>query len=177
MLQAVLRFICEAAKPRTNRLGPSPAFLAFYGVLVCEVLATSKVTPAACTTQRSSTTNHLGSRHVCRLPFTHCLHPPACVSPAAISSLRTCCSSMRLQVTEDLVALLLPYMLAGLPRDADVGYRSATLMIVVQLAATATLADSLFEGAFPPCKGSHKVSPSLHIPDAPARRQEADRPI
>ena len=43
--QALLQFICQAARPGPNNFISSRSFLAFYGVLVCEVLAAGKVTP------------------------------------------------------------------------------------------------------------------------------------
>ena len=58
---------------------------------------------------------------------------------------------LSLQVTEDLAALLLPSLLAGLCREAGPDLRAATLMITVQLCASATLADTLLEGAFCCC--------------------------
>ena len=41
--QAVLRFICEAARPIGHRSTASSAFLAFYGVVACEVIAAAQV--------------------------------------------------------------------------------------------------------------------------------------
>ena len=57
------------------------------------------------------------------------------------------------QVTEDFTALLLPSILAGVPREASPDFRAATLMILVQLAAQATLADSFLEGEPGNCQG------------------------
>ncbi len=50
------------------------------------------------------------------------------------------------QVKEDLVRLLLPYLMAGLGASITADYRAATLMIVTQLASQATLSDSLLAG-------------------------------
>lgn len=61
---------------------------------------------------------------------------------------------LMLQVKEDLVRLLLPYLMAGLGASITADYRAATLMIVTQLASQATLSDSLLAGtassSFPP---------------------------
>lgn len=51
-----------------------------------------------------------------------------------------------LQVKEDLVRLLLPFLMAGLGASITADYRAATLMIVTQLASQATLSDSLLAG-------------------------------
>ena len=47
---------------------------------------------------------------------------------------------------EDLVRLLLPYLMAGLGPDITADYRAASLMIVTQLATQATLSDTLVTG-------------------------------
>ena len=53
---------------------------------------------------------------------------------------------MLVQVKEDTVRLLLPYVLAGLGRKASADYHTATLMIVTLLASKATLSEGLLTG-------------------------------
>lgn len=50
------------------------------------------------------------------------------------------------QVKEDLVRLLLPYLMAALGPDITADYRAASLMILTQLASQATLSDTLVTG-------------------------------
>ena len=50
------------------------------------------------------------------------------------------------QVKEELVRLLLPYLMAGLGPDITADYRAASLMILTQLATQATLSDTLVTG-------------------------------
>lgn len=47
---------------------------------------------------------------------------------------------------EELVRLLLPYLMAGLGPDITADYRAASLMILTQLASQATLSDTLITG-------------------------------
>ena len=54
--------------------------------------------------------------------------------------------SIALQIKEDLVRLLLPYLMAGLAASVTADYRAATLMILTQLASQATLSDTLLAG-------------------------------
>ena len=58
-------------------------------------------------------------------------------------SVSVCCVH---QVKEDLVRLLLPYLMAGLGPDITADYRAASLMIITQLATQATLSDTLVTG-------------------------------
>ena len=56
-----------------------------------------------------------------------------------------------MQVDEDLLRLLLPYMLDGMGADADEApvlseYKAATHMILVQLLSKATLAQDFLDG-------------------------------
>jgi len=56
-----------------------------------------------------------------------------------------------LQVKEDLVRLLLPYLMSGLGPSITADYRAATLMILTQLASQATLSDNLLIGKARSC--------------------------
>ena len=51
-----------------------------------------------------------------------------------------------MQVKEELVRLLLPYLMAGMGSDISTDYRAASLMILTQLASQATLSDPLITG-------------------------------
>jgi len=61
------------------------------------------------------------------------------------------------QVDEDVVRLLLPYLLHGVGADSQAAvspdYRTASHMILVQLCSIATLAKDFLEGANPPPRG------------------------
>lgn len=50
------------------------------------------------------------------------------------------------RVTEDMLSLLLPYLVAGLKGDASKEYTSATLMVLTQLLARAQLANAFLQG-------------------------------
>lgn len=50
-------------------------------------------------------------------------------------------------VDEDLTALLLPHLLAGIGGAASADLRAATLMVLAQLGAKATLSDAFLSGA------------------------------
>lgn len=57
-----------------------------------------------------------------------------------------------LQVDEDIVRLLLPYLLHGIGTDADTPqvtseYRAASYMVLVQLCSAASLAQDLLQGS------------------------------
>ena len=51
-----------------------------------------------------------------------------------------------MQVKEDVVRLLLPYLLAGVGPHVTADYRAASLMILTQLSSQATLSDTLVTG-------------------------------
>ena len=55
-------------------------------------------------------------------------------------------------VDEGLVAMLLPYLTAGLGSDVLADYRSATYMVLAQLASRAALSRDLLDGACAPGK-------------------------
>lgn len=59
-------------------------------------------------------------------------------------SLSSC--GIALQIKEDLVRLLLPYLMVGLAESVTADYRAATLMILTQLASQASLSDTLLAG-------------------------------
>lgn len=54
------------------------------------------------------------------------------------------------RVDEDLVALLLPHLLVGIGAGASADLRPATMMVLSQLSAKATLADGFLSGKRPP---------------------------
>ena len=61
------------------------------------------------------------------------------------------------QVGEDLLLLLLPYIVAGVGKGVSDDYRMASTMIACQLATRAPLSDQLLSGAAP-CDPIHSQS-------------------
>ena len=60
-----------------------------------------------------------------------------------------CLSKSRLvllQMSEDLLQLLLPYLLAGLGKGSSAEYRLATYMIAAQLSSCTQLSDAFISG-------------------------------
>ena len=51
-----------------------------------------------------------------------------------------------LQIREDLLQLLLPYLLAGLGKGSSTEYRLATYMIAAQLSSCTRLSDAFISG-------------------------------
>ena len=50
------------------------------------------------------------------------------------------------KVTEDLVALLIPYIVRGIARDSSADFQAATQMTVAQLTSRAALGEKLLSG-------------------------------
>lgn len=57
-----------------------------------------------------------------------------------------CICNIAVQIREDMVRLLLPYIMAGLGPKVSTDYQAATLMIVTLLASKATLSEGLLTG-------------------------------
>lgn len=81
-----------------------------------------------------------------------------------------------MQVKEDTVRLLLPYLVAGLGGKGSADYHAATLMIVTLLASKTTLSEGLLTGKVYP-QGSCAPSPECSADDEPLHQLREHAPL
>lgn len=137
LLQSLLRFVCDTAQRQGDAQFAGRAFLPFYAVLTCELL--DKV-PAV------------------DEPLTRCAcwdfvagplgwHNDGCTASCGTSfAFANIAYPYLLFANLSHNSMLLPYMLAGVRSSAVADYRSATYMVIGQLASKAIFSDHLLSG-------------------------------